>query len=462
MKKIDLVFRTVGERTSNLALEFALKNIAPDKVYVIENVKPFSRVVQQMLTINYDSDFVIFMDADCLILEDIRPFLNRNTFPYVDCYVLDRFRGMVHMGVHITRIDLVQAMQKIEVPENDMRYVLKPESRIRSFALQKLRKDKDKTFKRFRILHDFCQFYHHIFVKSALRELRSRTEAHRLKLNLSMDNWPMADLDFVVAKQAVDYTRNTISLDQPAADVAEFIADLPNIAKHELQQMNLPEKVPLALAEVLALEVEPDISYQLHHRKAKVFGIGLSRTSTKSLTMALNILGINVAHYPDDETTFTELTSGKYNLSILDDYDGITDITVAPFYVHLDKLYPNSKFILTVRDKEAWLKSLESHWQNRPPFNDPPSGREVHMNIRRFLRAAVYGSYIFNRERMSYIYDLHYKNVTEYFKDRPESLLIMNITAGEGWEKLCPFLHRPILGEPFPNVKHKSILREML
>ena len=45
MKKIELVFRTVGERTSSLALDLALKNIEPDEVHVIENVRPFSQAV---------------------------------------------------------------------------------------------------------------------------------------------------------------------------------------------------------------------------------------------------------------------------------------------------------------------------------------------------------------------------------------------------------------------------------
>ncbi len=459
MTKIDLVFRTIGERTSKLALEFALKNIAPDKLHLIENVRPFSRAVEEMLTINYEGDFVIFMDADCLILEDMRPFLNRNTSPYVDCYVLDKFRGRIHMGVHITRADLVRAMQQIKTPQNDMKYVLKPESRIRNFALHQLHQDTEKMFKRFKILHDFCQYYHHVFMKYALRELRSRTDCHRLKLEVNINNWPLDDLDFVVAKQAIDYTRRTVPPASSPAYTADFIADLPNIARRELEHMQ--EKPPLELAEVLALAAEPRISHQFQSNQTKVFGIGLSRTCTKSLTMALNILGINAIHYPDDETTFEELSTGKYNFSVLNDYDGITDITVAPFYAHLDKLYPNSKFILTMRNKDAWLESLETHWENRPAFADRHE-RETHMKIRRFLRAAVYGSYTFQRERMAYVYDLHYQNVLNYFKDRPKSLLIMDIPAGESWAKLCPFLNQPVLHEPFPNVKNKSVLRELL
>ena len=36
----------------------------------------------------------------------------------------------------------------------------------------------------------------------------------------------------------------------------------------------------------------------------------------------------------------------------------ITDITVAPYYAQLDQLHPGSKFILTTREKNAWLASM--------------------------------------------------------------------------------------------------------
>ena len=134
MKKIDLVFRTVGERTSKVALNLAIKNIQPHQVHILENVKPFYLAVQQMLRIDYDCDFVVFMDADCLIMEDMTPFLQENTLPYIDCYVLDKFRGHIHCGVHIARRDIVQAMQAVKVSKDDPKYVLRPESRIRDFS----------------------------------------------------------------------------------------------------------------------------------------------------------------------------------------------------------------------------------------------------------------------------------------------------------------------------------------
>ncbi|MCP2729837.1 sulfotransferase family protein [Limnofasciculus baicalensis] len=193
----------------------------------------------------------------------------------------------------------------------------------------------------------------------------------------------------------------------------------------------------------------------------KFFGIGLSRTGTKSLTISLNQLGFNIVHYPNGTTTLQELMAANYDLSILQDCDGITDITVVPYYPQLDQLFPNSKFILTVRQKESWLKGIEAHWHNKPVFDTNPDNEDK-MRLRRFLRLAVYGTYTFNADRLAYVYDLHHKNVLDYFKDRPESLLVFNICGGEGWEVLCPFLERSILREEFPVMSKKSILKKML
>ncbi len=59
------------------------------------------------------------------------------------------------------------------------------------------------------------------------------------------------------------------------------------------------------------------------HLGGRIFGIGLSRTGTKSLATALNTLGIATIWYPQDSQTFAELAIGKFRLSVLQRYRGI-------------------------------------------------------------------------------------------------------------------------------------------
>ena len=449
MARVELVFRTVGERTSDLALELAIRHLRPDRVHVLDDVRPFSATVERMLRLPHDGDYVVYVDADCLILEDMRAVIDRETTPYFDSFVSDRFRGRLHCGVHVTRIDVVRAMAEVEVPESDIPYLLRPESRVRNLAMRQL--GLRKTFRSFDILHDHFQFYRDIFAKYALRELRSRTPKQRLRLDDAMVRWSRADDDLEIARQAVDYARREVAEGAPAATVGSFIASLPGRTEVELARLGVVEKGKLDPQEVDAFrqrQARPG-AFARSRSRPKIFGIGLSRTGTRSLTEALRILGFDVCHYPTDETTFDELANARYDLTRLQDHDAITDITVAPYYAQFDRRYPGAKFILTVREKARWLTSCRNHWLGRPAFSEAdtlPYGR-----MRRLLRAAVYGCYGFDAERFSWAYDLHVKNATEYFAGRPDSLLVVNICDGEAWEPLCRFLDREIPDQRFPH-----------
>jgi hypothetical protein len=460
MRKIELVFRTIGERTSEIALDFAIKNINPYKVHIIENVKPFAKAMKKILSIDYEGDYIVFMDADCIIMENLQHFLNNTNLAYIDCFVMDKFRGTIHTGVHITRRDVVEEMKKIDISPNDIKFILRPESRIRNIALENL--GEKKTFKKFRIFHDFFQYYRDIFVKYAIRELRSRAKYKKEKLEFCMTNWRNNDLDYVIAKKAVKFSREKIPIGTPAKQMADYIEKLPSLADQQLTKLNIIEKKPLELQEVLDLRIAYNTLPDPNSDK-KIFCIGLSRTGTKSLTVALYILGYNIIHYPSDEQTLRDLIEGNYSFSVLQDYDGISDITVSPYFAQLHKLYPNSKFILTVRNKEDWLRSFQKHWGDRPPFDDP-NQNETYMKVRRLLRASVYGTYKFNRDRMSYVYDLHKKSVLDYFKNKPHSLLVLNIFKKKAWKKLTKFLNvpKPKSFQEFPNIKSNERLFQIL
>lgn len=180
----------------------------------------------------------------------------------------------------------------------------------------------------------------------------------------------------------------------------------------------------------------------------KIFGIGLSRTGTTSLTAALSRLGIRAKHFPCDDVTYRELTAGQYSLSILERFDALTDTPVVPFYPQLDAAYPGSKFILTVRERGDWLRSVHAHWAAlEEQCKTNPSLRR----FADFIHACIYGSLAFNEDRFTYVYDLHLHNVRSYFAGRDDDLLVVDICGGDGWEPLCQFLDLPIPHAAFPH-----------
>jgi hypothetical protein len=180
---------------------------------------------------------------------------------------------------------------------------------------------------------------------------------------------------------------------------------------------------------------------------ARIFGIGLSRTGTSSLTRALEHLGYRTIHYPHDPVTLAELSNSVFRLTVLDEFAAVTDITASPYYAQFDSVYPGSKFVLTVREIEQWLASMEAHFDRLGPYLDK------HPDMRpftEFICAAVYGTHRFHRDRMRWVYENHVRSVRNYFKHRPQDLLEVDICANAGWTELCSFLDRPIPHIAFP------------
>jgi Sulfotransferase domain len=178
-------------------------------------------------------------------------------------------------------------------------------------------------------------------------------------------------------------------------------------------------------------------------RDTRVFGIGLSRTGTLSLAAALTELGIEARHYPNDPLTQQELRAGRYALSVLDEVQALTDIPVSPFYPQLDRAFPGSRFILTTRETESWLASVENHFRmyvehRRDAFDD-------------FVLACAYGCLEFSAERFRDVKELHEDNVRRYFADRPGDLLVLDVAEAGTWEPLCNFLGVPVPDEPYPH-----------
>ncbi len=174
---------------------------------------------------------------------------------------------------------------------------------------------------------------------------------------------------------------------------------------------------------------------------SKIFGIGLSKTGTTSLANALQVLGYKTK----DNMGVVKYATGdlsSVDLRVVDVNDALTDTPIPSFYRELDARYPGSKFILTVRDAEGWLKSCKKQFTQR--------FAEVQTDAHKRLFIDLYGTDVFDDRRFASGYEMFVDGVREHFKDRPRDLLIMNIVADEGWEKLCPFLRRPMPDIPFP------------
>lgn len=173
----------------------------------------------------------------------------------------------------------------------------------------------------------------------------------------------------------------------------------------------------------------------------KVFGIGLSKTGTTSLARALETLGFKVKDCMG-VTKYIKGDPASIDQAALVSYDAFTDTPIPSFYRELDLLYPGSKFILTTRDIEGWLKSCKKQFTKNLAEKRSDAGNQLFLDL--------YDTVVFDEEKFKAGYKKFTDGVFHYFKGRPDDLLVIDIARGEGWEKLCPFLDKPLQTIPFP------------
>jgi hypothetical protein len=190
----------------------------------------------------------------------------------------------------------------------------------------------------------------------------------------------------------------------------------------------------------------------------KIFCVGLNKTGTSSLHKAFTILDIKSVHFMGAEkknikdVIQSNYLAGDNILKGLEHYDAFSDwdlgATTIDIVKEFDKQYPNSKFILNIRDLESWLNSREKHVKR----NQKRKRKEPEADIN-WLTV--------DRDGWTTQFTNHYNEVNKHFKGREDELLVFDVTKGDGWEKLCPFLELPIPATPFPKqnvAAHKTSL----
>jgi hypothetical protein len=177
--------------------------------------------------------------------------------------------------------------------------------------------------------------------------------------------------------------------------------------------------------------------------KTKVFGIGFHKTGTTSLAKALTILGYHVTGPNGVGNPNIAKVVRAMAFDLVERFDAFQDNPWPLLYRELDDRFPGSKFVLTIRSADTWINSLVNHFGEE----DTP------------MRKWIYGVGHPRGNEAIYLdrYERHNREVVEHFNGRAKDLLILDITGGEGWEKLCPFLEKPIPSISFPCANTASI-----
>lgn len=126
-------------------------------------------------------------------------------------------------------------------------------------------------------------------------------------------------------------------------------------------------------------------------------------------------------------------------------YDGFSDILACIKYKQLDETYENSKFIYTVRpDLDSWSKSLFDMMVRK--------GNRLSID-RRDNRENIYGV-VFpkSHKELQDAYIKHHINIDEYFKNRHDDLLKINLFGDSTPQELYDFVGRQGDETFYPNL----------
>ena len=174
----------------------------------------------------------------------------------------------------------------------------------------------------------------------------------------------------------------------------------------------------------------------------RVFGIGLNKTGTSTLSRALWHLGFDKVYGYDLDLTRLFFSGKKEQIiRIAREGNNFQDWPWPLLYKELYEYFPKAKFVLTRRvSSKVWFESLCKH----ALLTGPTEARKL-----------IYDHYMPHEFQQAHLefYEKHNEDVSCFFKNvAPQNFLVVCWEEGDAWEKLCHFLNKPTPRIGFPHL----------
>ncbi|PCJ10667.1 MAG: hypothetical protein COB16_01400 [Rhodobacteraceae bacterium] len=193
----------------------------------------------------------------------------------------------------------------------------------------------------------------------------------------------------------------------------------------------------------------------------KIFCLGFPKTGTTSLEVALQHLGYKVCrgNGRNNHTNYliALFVHREYDelRRMIRHFDAFADLPWGgtDFYLWLSETYPEARFIQTIREPQAWFRSL-SNAAHSLDENSETALESTHA-------AGHYGAvYLFNKvwqihsmagakERLLEIYGQLNSDIESHFAGQ-DRFFSFALTQERRWDELCDFLDKKVPDRPFP------------
>jgi len=212
----------------------------------------------------------------------------------------------------------------------------------------------------------------------------------------------------------------------------------------------------------------------------KLIGAGLPRTGTLSQKVALEMLGlapcyhmVNVLGDLDEAQIWRRAVDGEQPWDeVFEGFQATVDWPGSYFYRELIEFYPDAKVFLSVRDADAWERSMrETIWgtfhgdmlirdlSEARRRVDPKWNGFIELMLEMWKRSGLISNGAdTDSESMKRAMERFNEEVQETVPS--DRLLVWSVS--DGWEPLCRFLEVPVPDTPFPHLNDSKGYRDRI
>jgi tetratricopeptide (TPR) repeat protein len=202
----------------------------------------------------------------------------------------------------------------------------------------------------------------------------------------------------------------------------------------------------------------------------KVFCVGRNKTGTTSMEAALRSLGFTMGLQARGEMLKHDWGRRDFTRinALCQTADAFQDVPFsgADTFRAVDAAFPGSRFVLTVRNSpEQWFESLvrfHTRIVNKGRVPTADDLRDFEYRYKGYLWEAFVLSYgdderlLYDRDTYIASYVEHNRSVTEHFRDRPDDLLVLNVSDADAMPRLCGFLGLEYRGQAMPHLNRSA------
>ena len=194
----------------------------------------------------------------------------------------------------------------------------------------------------------------------------------------------------------------------------------------------------------------------------RVIGVGVGRTGTYSLKLAINQIGMGLCHHmeevlhdmPRQVPLWVAAAAGKPDWrQIYDGYESAVDWPTACFFRELIREFPTAKFVLTQGNPAKWADSFGATIYKLLADKDQ-APKEMHAWLEMVSNVIAKTGFPpgLDRDALARAFIAHNDAVKEAIP--PSQLLVFEVK--QGWGPLCQFLDMPVPSGEFPRTNHRE------